>query len=224
MVEYFYRSSQNLNDSVDDRHYQNVAFHASQPHRSPHGAPGGPQVRDNGPHMRDNGPSYPRPASALLQRDDGGFRPDLYRPASQRDIRHQEPRLVHLPEEGSLAPGAQRYQPPTQSPGSATGHPSNGTGYPGNNTGYPGNNTGYPGKAMPPPTAPKPKDRTSQLIAYRIPEDGNGYRDSPPPPPPPTSTHPLLQGTTSSDTVTRPPFFSKTSAWEREEKERVSNY
>ncbi|XP_047737139.1 afadin [Hyalella azteca] len=200
------RSSQNLNES-DDRHYQNVAFHAPHPHRSPHGGPPPSAI-----HMRENPGSYPRPASALLQRED--LRPDLYRPASQRDVRLQEPRLVHLPEEGALnqgPPHQQHYPHSTHSPPE----------------GYLASS-----KHMPPPTAPKPKplDRTNQMVpphqaSYRPPqlEEGSGYRDSPPPPPPPTSTHPLLQGTASTDSTTRQPFFSKTSAWEREEKERYEN-
>ena len=95
-------------------------------------------------------------------------------------------------------------------------------------------------KQAPPPTAPKPKptERHSQQPQQHhqhpmqhpfrpaVTEEGNGYRDSPPPPPPPTHTHPLLQQSSSvpapsQEQTTRQPFFSKTSAWEREEKERV---
>lgn len=203
------RSTQNLSEN-DDRHYQNISFHAAPPHRSPHGGP--PPT----PQMREHPGHQPRPASALLQRDEPGradpsFRTDLYRPASQRDLRPQEPRLVHLPEEGPNGhqpPQTLRHPPlHQQSPGGGSG----------------GGFT--PTKQAPPPTAPKPKplDRIGQQPhAFRPPmrEEGNGYRDSPPPPPPPTSTHPLLQGSSSNEPTTRQPFFSKTSAWEREEKER----
>ena len=204
------RSSQNLSES-DDRHYQNISFHASAPHRSPHA----PQTREQPSH-------HPRPASALLQRDDlsrsEGFRADLYRPASQRDVRHQEPRLVHLPEDGA-APRQMYPHPPALVSQQHQSPPGGGIAY------FP------PGsKQAPPPTAPKPKpsERSSHPYRPQISEEGNGYRDSPPPPPPPTHTHPLLQQTSSGamtqqqEQTTRQPFFNKTSAWEREEKERVS--
>ena len=170
----FIRSTQNLSGpDGDDRHYQNIAFHAPPAHRSPH-----------------HHPQHPRPASALLQRDDmmagrgdSLHRQDLYRPLSQRDVRHMEPRLVHLPEE------TEQTHPPHHM------------------------------EHQPPPTAPKP--RQPGQPQYRPPHLDNHqqYRESPPPPPPPASTHPLLQAST---TTTRQPMYNKTSAWEREEKERVS--
>uniref|UniRef100_A0A6A7FPY9 Afadin-like n=1 Tax=Hirondellea gigas TaxID=1518452 RepID=A0A6A7FPY9_9CRUS len=205
------RSTQNLTET-DDRHYQNVSFHAPPPRRSPHAAAAPP------PHLRENPSQQPRPASALLQRDDvsrgEGFRPDLYRPASQRDVRQHEPRLVHLPEEPvpSSAPRQPYYQQHQPQPVLGASAPS---------------------KPAPPPTAPKPKSLDRNIIQHHQqqpssglpyrqphPDDGNNYRDSPPPPPPPVSTHPLLQVSPSNESTTRQPFFSKTSAWEREEKER----